>query len=92
MDWELDQVERQFVVQLLGMRWLHVKGDLDQPSKTGRASFNEMIQEALVAENITVDKRDISIDEPIKSLGVYQVWVKLHPEVKASLRVWIVKK
>ena len=53
---------------------------------------NEMIAEALLAESVTVDKRDIILDEPIKKLGVYQVTVKLHPEVKASLKVWIVKK
>ena len=53
---------------------------------------NEMIGEALAAEGFTVDKRDIIIDEPIKKLGVYQVNVKLHPEVKASLRVWVVKE
>ena len=52
----------------------------------------EMISAALRAEKITVDKKDIVLDEPIKKLGVYQVAVKVHPEVKASLRVWIVKE
>jgi len=52
----------------------------------------EAIAEALAAESIVVDKRDIILDEPIKKIGVYQVTVKLHPEIKASLKVWIVKK
>ena len=52
----------------------------------------EMISAALRAEKITVDKKDIVLDEPIKKLGVYQVGVKVHPEVKASLRVWVVKE
>ncbi|MDD5173866.1 MAG: 50S ribosomal protein L9 [Candidatus Omnitrophota bacterium] len=52
----------------------------------------EMISAALGAEKIAVDKKDIVLDEPIKRLGVYQVGVKVHPEVKASLRVWIVKE
>ena len=52
----------------------------------------EMISDALNAEKITIDKKDIVLDEPIKKLGVYQVGVKIHPEVKASLRVWIVKE
>ena len=52
----------------------------------------EMISAALGNEKITVDKKDIVLDEPIKKLGVYQVGVKVHPEVKASLRVWIVKE
>ena len=53
---------------------------------------NEMISDALADEGIKIDKKDIVLEEPIKKLGVYQVAVKLHPEVKASLRVWVVKK
>jgi len=52
----------------------------------------EMIAQALADEGFTVDKKDITIEEPIKKLGVYQVTVKVHPEVKASVRVWVVKK
>jgi large subunit ribosomal protein L9 len=53
---------------------------------------NDMIAQALGAEGVTIDKKDIILDEPIKKLGVYQVVVKVHPEVKANLRVWIVNK
>ena len=53
---------------------------------------SEMICEALSKEGISIDKRDIVIDEPIKKLGVYQVAVKIHPQVKASLKVWVVNK
>jgi large subunit ribosomal protein L9 len=52
----------------------------------------EMISEALKSEGISVDKKDIVIDEPIKKLGVYQVGAKIHPEVRATLKVWIVKE
>lgn len=53
---------------------------------------NDMIASALAEEGINIDKHDIIIEEPIKKLGVYQVAVKVHPEVKANLKVWIVKK
>lgn len=53
---------------------------------------NDAISAALAEEGIIIDKRDILLDEPIKKLGVYQATVKIHPEVKVSLRVWIVKK
>ena len=52
----------------------------------------EMISKALEAESICIDKKDIVVDEPIKKLGVYQVGVKVHPEVKATLKVWIIKE
>ena len=52
----------------------------------------EMIKNTLRQEGVEVDKRDIVMEEPIKKLGVYQIPVKLHPDVIAELRVWIVKK
>lgn len=52
----------------------------------------EMVRNALRQEGIELDKRDISIDGDIDKLGVYQVKIKIHPEVTANLRIWIVKK
>lgn len=56
------------------------------------AVTSDMVSKALEPEGISIDKKDIIIDDPIKKLGVYQIGVKLHPEVKATLRVWIVKE
>lgn len=53
---------------------------------------SDMISVALAAESFAIDKKDIILEEPIKKLGVYQVAVKVHPEVKAALRVWVVNK
>jgi large subunit ribosomal protein L9 len=39
-----------------------------------------------------VDKRSIELDEPIRAIGVYQVPVRLHPAVRAEVRVWVVKE
>lgn len=50
------------------------------------------IHKALQDEGIEIDKNAIALEEPIKALGIYEVPVKLHPEVLATLKVWIVKK
>ena len=47
---------------------------------------------ALETEGVKIDRRRIVIDEPIKSLGVYNVGVKLHGGVMAELKVWVVKE
>jgi len=47
---------------------------------------------ALTKDGFTVDKRLMTIEEPIKTLGIYTVPVKLHPEVTAKLKVWVVKQ
>jgi type I restriction enzyme, R subunit len=44
MGWDLDEVERPLVEQLLGLGWRFLEGDLDKPAATGRASFAEVIQ------------------------------------------------
>jgi large subunit ribosomal protein L9 len=56
------------------------------------AVTNADIAKALQQEGIQIDKKDILLEEPIKSLGVYQVPVKLHPEVKQQVKVWVVQK
>jgi large subunit ribosomal protein L9 len=50
------------------------------------------IAEALAKEKIVVDKRRIQLQEPIKSLGIYTVPIRLHPEVTAEVKVWVVKE
>jgi large subunit ribosomal protein L9 len=52
----------------------------------------EMIAETLAAEGVEIDKRKIVLEEPIKAIGVYNIEIRLHPEVKAEARVWVVKK
>jgi large subunit ribosomal protein L9 len=45
------------------------------------------IAEAIAAEGIKVEKKKIQLEEPIKSLGNFQVKVRLHQEVVASVNV-----
>lgn len=39
-----------------------------------------------------VDRKDVELEEPIKTLGVYNVPVKLHGEVKPEVKVWVIKE
>ena len=50
------------------------------------------IAEALKGQGIELDKHSLLIEAPIKELNVYNVKVKLHPEVEASIKVWVVKE
>lgn len=50
------------------------------------------IAESLAAQKFEIDRRKIMLDEPIKSLGIYSVPVKLHPEVEGTVKVWVVKE
>ena len=52
----------------------------------------EMLSKALKEEGFDIDRKEIVLDEPIKKLGVYQVSVKVHPEVKTTVKLWVIKK
>src|SRR4051812_41034791 len=47
------------------------------------------IAHELEAKGYTVDRRKISLDEPLKSLGEYHVPVKLHREVTSHVKVTV---
>ncbi|HZE89891.1 MAG TPA: 50S ribosomal protein L9 [Verrucomicrobiae bacterium] len=53
---------------------------------------NGDIGEALEKEGFGIDKRKILLEEPIKTLGIYTVAVRLHADVNAELKVWVVKE
>lgn len=40
----------------------------------------------------TIDKRSIQLDHPLRELGSFKVGIRLHPQVHAEIRVWIVKE
>jgi large subunit ribosomal protein L9 len=52
----------------------------------------QMIADALKEKGYDIDKRKIEIEEPIKSLGIYGVSVKLHQNVGAKIKVWVVRE
>ena len=56
------------------------------------AVTNIDIAKALRNEGYEVDKAAILLEEPIKELGVYQIPVRLHPDIIAKVKVWVVKE
>ncbi len=56
----------------------------------GAVTANDVAQ-LLEREGIAVEKHSVHLSEPIKSLGVHTVPVRVHPEVTASLKLSVVK-
>ena len=50
------------------------------------------IAQQLEQQGYHLEKRQIDLHEPIKSLGVYRVPVRLHADVKPEIRVWVIKQ
>ncbi len=84
--------DAQAIAQKLSAVSLILSAEAGEEDKLFGSVSSEEIAETLLRENIKIDKRDLILDAPIKKLGLYQVTVKLHPEVKAIFTVSIVKK
>ncbi len=52
----------------------------------------QMIAAELVNRGFDIDKRHIILDDAIKTLGIFDVKVKLHPEVVPTLKVWVISE
>ena len=57
----------------------------------GAVSETEILK-ALENEGFPTDKKDLVIEKTIDELGIFEVGVKLHPEVTAKIRLWVTKK
>ncbi|MFZ0433898.1 MAG: 50S ribosomal protein L9, partial [Candidatus Acidiferrales bacterium] len=50
------------------------------------------ISEGLAAQGFTIDKRKIELSEPIKTIGEFEVPVKLHREIVAKVKLAVTKE
>jgi len=102
---KLDSIkkEKAKVVKREEQKFIELKEKIDQISLTitaeakeseelyGSISQNQILK-LLSTEGVELDKDSLVLDEPINKLGVYNLVVNLYTSVKASLRVWVVKK
>ncbi|MBF0619075.1 MAG: 50S ribosomal protein L9 [Candidatus Omnitrophica bacterium] len=63
----------------------------DQEKLYGAVSEAEILH-VLKQEGYDVERRDLVLEKPIDELGIFEVGVKLHPEVIGKFRLWVTKK
>lgn len=84
--------EAQDLAKLLTALTLTVSrkaGETDQ--LFGSVTAND-VHDLLAAQNFTVDRRKIQLDEPIRTLGEHKITVKLHREVSAEITVTVTRE
>ena len=52
-------------------------------------SSKEISEAAKKQLNLDIDKKKLQLESPIRTLGVTNVPVRLHPKVTGSLKVWV---
>ena len=48
------------------------------------------VEESLRANGLKVERRQIRLGDSIKDLGVYEIAIRLHPEVVSHIKLWVV--
>ncbi|KPV57923.1 50S ribosomal protein L9 [Paenibacillus sp. A3] len=87
-----EKADAQELGKKLGELTVQLKAKSGADGRLFGAVSNKQVAEALEKQGIKLDKRKIVMDEPIRTLGVTEVVVKLHPEVTAKLKVHVVEE
>lgn len=83
----------QELAKVLETKEVIVKMKSGEGGKTfGSISSKEITEEAKKQCGLELDKKKIQLPEAIKSLGVYEVGVKLHTKVTGKLKVKVVEE
>ena len=89
---EKEKADAQALAGKLGALSLTIARQAGEDDKLFGSVTNGDIAEALAKEGHKIDKRDIELAEHLKALGIFEVPLKLHPEVTAMVKVWVVKQ
>jgi large subunit ribosomal protein L9 len=75
----------------IGQTAISIRREAGEDDKLFGSVTNRDIAEALAAEGVELDRRSIQLDEPIRSIGLFTVPVRLHREVSADIRVFVMR-
>lgn len=82
---------RELADKLSGLT-LVIKAKAGEEGKLFGSVTSMDIAEQLKQEGYDIDRKKISLEEPIKRLGSYAVTIRLHPEVDARVNVQVVEE
>lgn len=89
---EKEKEQAQALADKLGQIEVVLRAKAGEGGRLFGAVTSKHIADELKKMKLNVDRRKIELDEPIRSLGVTQVPIKLHPDVKATLKVQVVEE
>ncbi|HLE32020.1 MAG TPA: 50S ribosomal protein L9 [Bacteroidota bacterium] len=89
---EKERVGAEKTAQDLAKLSITIKMKVGEEDKLFGSVTSQMIAEAVLEKGLTLDKRHIELDDSIKSLGIYDVKVKLQGGVVGVIKVWVVRE
>ncbi len=88
---KMKQAAEEFASKISGVS-VTVNVEVNDIDKLYGAVSEVDIAKALKEEGLDIDKKQILLEKPIEELGIFEVEVRVHPEVIAKIRVWVTKK
>lgn len=87
-----DKRDAELLAEQLKEVSLTANVQVGEEDKIFGAVTSQNISELLSSKGFEIDKRKIQLEDPLKALGVFEVPIKLHTEVEAKIKVWVVKE
>lgn len=84
--------EAQQKAEILSKVSLTIAVEVNDQEKLYGAVSEAEILEALEAEGQKIDKKSLVLEKPVDDLGIFEIGIKLHPQVIAKIRLWVTKK
>lgn len=69
-----------------------IKMKVGEDDKLFGSVTSQMISDVLREKGVSIDKRQIELEDSIKSLGIYDVKVRLQGGVAGTVKVWVVRE
>ena len=87
---ELEKAQAEEIAEKFADIQISIPMKVGEEGKLYGSVTPQMIADELALRGYEIDRRSIVIEEPIKTLGVFDVKAKLHPEVVTNLKVWVI--
>jgi large subunit ribosomal protein L9 len=93
--WENDNNKRKKDAEKLAKKMQNVRINIIRQAGDGRQLFGSVratdVAKALIEAGWIVNKNQVFLDVPIKMLGLYEVHLKIHPEVSLTIKMNVVQ-
>lgn len=89
---ELDIEAAQELAERLETTSVTIPVTVGEDEKIHGSITNQDIADALAERDIEIDRRKISLDQDVKTLGEYTATIDLLGEIKPQIKVWVVKE
>lgn len=89
---EKSKKEAKVVADKLSSLVIKMSRAVGEDNKLFGAVTSKEIEAAIKAQGIEFDKKKMHLAEPIRTLGTFEIPVKLMPEITATLKVEVSKK